>query len=243
MNTEAILFSGVILAISGIAHSAVVVVDYQFAAVGALNPVTPQAATTTNSDVTSSTFVPYLNGAISASNNATSGMAFSSGSLNAYLGNGSIAAGSTSSPGNDYWEFTLTPGLGISIDYTTLVFDWIAPTWTAGNPNTVSWDVRTSADGYASTLGVKSASTSGLTSTQVGQSAFTADLSSLVTTSSALTFRIYNYKLNATAMSGAQMRVDNVVVNGTVIPEPSASLLLAAGLTGVALTRRRRLAE
>lgn len=201
------------------------VVTYAFAA-PSTNTFNPQAATTVEPNVTASAFAPILNGVASSSVDASTGMGFSGTGKNAYLGSNNLGF---AVPGDDYWSFTLTPTSG-SITYQNIVFDTVAPAFTAGS---VNWDVRSSQNGFATSLGVVNKSVSSNATL-----ANTIDISSLGSVSSPVEFRIYNYaSAGSTITSASQMRVDNVGIN---VPEPgTVGLLSLAGLAALARRRAR----
>jgi hypothetical protein len=195
------------IAISGlttIPATADVIVQYTFSNIIATT-ATPQPASSTNGNVTVGLFRPILDGVASAIPNSSTGMAFSASSGNAYLGYVKIVA---TVPGDDYWSFTVQAKAGKLITFDTLSFSWAAPSLSVGA--VVAWDVRSSIDNYASSLGTQqTANPYPATGTK------TIDISSLGQRNEVVEFRIYNYETSGNA-SGAQMRVDDVTINGSV---------------------------
>lgn len=142
--------------------------------------------------------------------------------------------------GNDYYQFTLTPVGDNQITYANLTFDIAARRANANvASNTATFFVRSNANGdnnFATTLG-SPASTDAVVSTgAVTFSPVNIDLASLGTISSPVTFRIYVHDLIDS--SDANNLIDNVVLNGTVIPEPASLALF--GLGGLLIAARRR---
>jgi uncharacterized protein (TIGR03382 family) len=134
----------------------------------------------------------------------------------------------------DYYSFTITPTLnaGQSLNFTSFTFD------VAGrNSNSNSMYVlRSSADSYATTVGITGTVVLGNAPTVwVPQSFNLSDDSILQGVTAATTFRLY---LIDNRGSSAHILLDNVILNATTIPEPSSALL--GSLAMLALLRRRR---
>tara|TARA_B100001971_G_C18263978_1_gene589922 strand:+ start:976 stop:1713 length:738 start_codon:yes stop_codon:yes gene_type:complete len=58
--------------------------------------------------------------------------------------------------------------------------------------------------------------------------------------SSAVTFRIYGFQAQTSSDSNDALFFDNIQVNGAVIPEPASAALILSGCAGMLLMRRRR---
>ncbi len=132
---------------------------------------------------------------------------------------------------NNYFTFTITPESGYQFTSVSLSFDYRA---TSTGPTTLA--IHSNADSYASSLDSFTITrdtnwySSGVRSVSLGN----------ITT--ATTFRIYGS--GASSNSGT-LRVDNVVLNGSVsltpVPEPSTCALLGGvAVLGFAGFRRRR---
>lgn len=138
---------------------------------------------------------------------------------------------------DDYIEFTVTPTDGAAFTPAGLVFSW---DHSATGPDSLA--LRSSADGFASDLGVISGLATGITTGN------TITLSGLTDISSALTFRLYGFgATNASGTGGFDVASNsvNVQLNGTVsaIPEPSTyAAILGGGALAGAWFRRRALA-
>lgn len=149
------------------------------------------------------------------------------------LSSGAYFAATTwsgSTPGNNYFEFTLTPGAGYQFSAVSMSFDYRS---TSTGPTTLA--IRTSADSYAAPLGSFATTTD---ATWYSSGVVSLSLSNLTT---ATTFRIYGF---GASNNGGTLRVDNVTVNGSIsaspIPEPASFALLAGAATlGLSALRRR----
>lgn len=140
--------------------------------------------------------------------------------------------------GTDYWSFTITPTAGNRL----MLSGTAALTFEYGRSSTIttwtySWAVRSSLDGYAANL----ASGSVTTPTQTWLPASVNLSSAFDFQDSAVTFRIYVWDGgdNSTFRYGY---IDNVVLNGTVVPvpEPVNVALGVFGLCAVGFAAGRR---
>lgn len=165
--------------------------------------------------------------------------ALSAFSVNSFLGyptpvlqasapNGNLSGADAVANGH-FFSFTVTPDVGYEMDFTSLSFD--AARGGGGTPR--GYEVRSSVDGFASTLG-----TADVTTVRPTLSAYSVDLSDpgFDSLASPVEFRVYTYSPNA----NNTVEYDNFVLDGSValVPEPSmlATSVLAMGL----LSRRRR---
>jgi hypothetical protein len=133
-----------------------------------------------------------------------------------------------STPGTNYFEFTITPDSGFMFSTTSLSFDYRA---TSTGPSTLA--IRSSADSYAAALG---SFTTTADSTWYSSGVITTALSNLTV---ATTFRIYGF---GASNAGGTLRVDNVTLSGSVsaVPEPATFAFLAGAATlSLAAFRRR----
>jgi hypothetical protein len=195
-----------------------------------------------------------------SSNTSPTGGAQSLTIAGAGLGNSSastsVAVAEAITDGN-FLTFTLTPGSAFSL--TSITFDKGRLT---GNSNDLRILVTSSLDD--SYNGRMPLTNSGASLTNVLESNQTSEISAITagagqswgTNSNVsvdlsapmfqnlvapITFRIYAFNLGTDAGNNAnQLFFDNIVVNGTVIPEPSAALLGFTAILGTALRRRRR---
>ena len=135
----------------------------------------------------------------------------------------------TAKANNQYFEFALTPAAGNRATLTELSFD--AARGGASTPR--GWGVYSSIDGFSQLLG-----TAEVPTVQPSFTGFSVDLSALPEFDEELILRIYAY---GPEVSGSGIFFDNIVVVGTLIPEPGSTLLAAGGL--VLLLRRRRAAS
>jgi len=151
--------------------------------------------------------------------------------------NGASARSMNGSPANPWWQFTVTPDSGYSLQFTSMVLDAGVQSGITGATNwdyNVSWSV----DSFISVLGTfDGPSISGIGGPSV-TTGLTVDLSSLATQSSPVTFRVTPNRITGTNGATGQRVgwIDNVVLNGTAsststaVPEPSS---LAMGITGL----------
>jgi hypothetical protein len=139
---------------------------------------------------------------------------------------------------NDYWTFTITPNAGFTLNLSSLTFDYANYTNDATFP-TENFFARSSINGFSSNLAAA------VTATVASAGAFSnasIDLSgaSFQNVATPIEFRIYVYDGTTDADRGALL--DNIVLNGTAVPEPGTWLLLClgAGLLGTAQRFRRK---
>jgi hypothetical protein len=121
-----------------------------------------------------------------------------------------------------YYEVTITPATGYSVNLNSLSFGYRA---TASGANNI--EIYTSADNFGSSIS---------TYTVSNNSAWTLSAPSFttVTSASALTIRIFGYNpigTTLTSSSSANFRIDDLSINadGTLIPPPTASVLTGTG--------------
>lgn len=128
---------------------------------------------------------------------------------------------------NNYFSFTLEAADGFH--FTTTNITWNMRRSGTGPSNFV---IRTSADGFASDLATWTSEANGTLSSAVS-----------LGTQTAVEFRLYGYSgtsgAGAMNMGGSGNDVEFYGVT-SLIPEPGTMALLAMGLAGVALVRRRK---
>lgn len=129
--------------------------------------------------------------------------------------------------------FTLTPPAGQQFDLTSIEYDI-----GAGGSGTRQAYVRYSFDGGANftSTAVATASTTTNQYNRITRALVDQDAGANLTSSPVLFEFIV-----ATPASSNDLRFDNIIVNGTVVPEPAA--LSALALTGLLLGRRNRRAQ
>ncbi|XAM00588.1 PEP-CTERM sorting domain-containing protein [Phycisphaeraceae bacterium D3-23] len=151
--------------------------------------------------------------------------------------------------GNDdtvYTEFTLTPGGGQSIDFTTLTYT------TVGNSESntatgMTMFLSTDIGGFGIANSVAS-DTVDAASITAGDLRYDLDISSLTGVATPVTVRLYIVDNNDDVgpggnsfapLAGSNSATDvGLIVNGTVVPEPGSLALLSLG--GLFIARRRR---
>lgn len=152
-----------------------------------------------------------------------------------------INTGDTTDPANDYVAFSLAADEGFSFTLTSLGFDYVFTGSSANATLNGTYTVRSSVDGFVADL-ASYTMTRQLNAATFVTTSPAVDLSAPAFANlSSIEFRIY---LSDNAGTNSYLRMDNVVLNGSVgvIPEPSSvSLLAGAGalLLG-ALQRKRR---
>lgn len=119
------------------------------------------------------------------------------------------AAGATASASavtnNSYFYFSIAPSAGNSISLTDLTFN----IGRGGASTPRGYDIRSSADSYATTLGTADVATTRPTFTAVSISLAAASFQGVT---GAVTFRVYIYAPG----TGNSIDMDDVVVNGSV---------------------------
>jgi hypothetical protein len=142
---------------------------------------------------------------------------------------------------NDYFEFTITPAVNTPMDYVSLAFDAGFGGTAVQTSSTASFDVRSSLDVYAATIGtVQTETYQKVTSDdQLPLHAHSINLSATQyqNVTQPITFRIYLYDTTSDPLR--KLRLDNVAVTAEV-PEPATATLVGVGTVAIAGLRRRR---
>ncbi len=188
-------------------HAPTVLAHYDFTVARTTSAPRPAGMVAVNA--TAGPCAPYLNGAASTRSDADGGMAFSGLEKNAYVGGQTLAEGL----GDDYWQLSIDASDGYVIHFSTMTFDWKLTNMLSGS---VTYTLRSSIDGYAADLGA-------FTTTRNGSgAAVPISLAGLAPQSDPVTFRIYNGAAPGSTFGdggqNAQMRVDNIMITGTVRP-------------------------
>lgn len=226
-------------------HSAegVVIAEYLF--------TTPTDETTTINPY-SSDVEPYsvaseftVSGGLNAAGAAVSGssdMAFIRGDSLTTTDSGAYTNG-------DYFQFTVTPEAGVTLNLTTLTFSYGGSNSGTGSTAFTTYfflrtDAGANADDFSTDLGSSFSLSRGITgatsNNQMGNTSPALNLSGAdfqnITTP--VTFRIYAY--TSDSANGKINRIDTVILNGTVVvPEPSAAVIGLMSLGTLTLLRKR----
>lgn len=131
---------------------------------------------------------------------------------------------------NDYYKFIVTPNPTMVLDYTQFSFDINKISGGAA----VNYLVFSSIDGFT----LSNELSSGAITATNSFSTESFSVSSLSSVTTATEFRIY---LDTVGSFGANpIRIDNINLTGTVVPEPSAALLSGIGMLLLLRRRHRR---
>lgn len=225
---------GCSLAISAFSSvEAVIIAQYNMDTLTVLGTQSTSPDSAANGSIMAGDFTENLTGGTAASEFGIQNTSLIPAGVNG-LSARSMNAGAT----NPWWEFTITPNPGTTVDLTTMTLDaGISLTLTNSNWDyQVSWSV----DGFGSTLGTFDGPAG--TNTTLVSTGLSIDLSALPAQSDPFTVRISPDRVAGTNGAASQRAgwVDNVTLNAelTVIPEPSSLAMMA--LCGMALFRRRR---
>jgi hypothetical protein len=143
---------------------------------------------------------------------------------------------------NSYFEFTLSATPGFELELSQLSFDYDKNQLSGTGPRpTITFDLRSSLDNYAFTLGTVNDPGNAATGT------FQTSINNLDSVADDITFRLYVAKDLATFSAGL-VHIDNVKVEGNVVavnPEPASLVIWGGiGIAGlVAAWRRKKLAS
>jgi len=152
----------------------------------------------------------------------------------------STAAGAATN--NDYFSFSFTPGVGQAYNLSSLTFDFGGSNTTGGAEFTTFAFLRTNAagDNFTTDVGglVSKVVIAGGNENQL--ESFSIDLTSLSefqNLSTATEFRFYLY--SSVSNFSQILRMDNLMLNGSLVPEPSRALLMMLSVGGFSMLRRR----
>lgn len=234
MKTRCLLLS-LLCVFAGTHSQAAVLGQYVFGADN-VGSTSPAAAFEATSVIAGSTFgdINLTGSAITAGNFFTSQTTAGgqpSRILSTQTAGTTVAASITN---NSYFQFTVTPGVGQTIDFTSISLDAARAGGSARG-----FSIASSVDSYTtiftSLAGHPAAynAVAGIATQEDIYTNYAFDLSSLSGITTATTFRVYSW-------SGAAANTiyyDNITLNGTV-PEPASVALGTLGL--LSLLRRRR---
>lgn len=223
--------------------NAAILVHYDFLSTSGSAATTISTANIINpSGYTASTLLggPGLQGSISPAGDITA-----TSTTNTAEGNtkhlvirtiGTDSTGATDITGaiaaNDYYGFTIQATSGQALNLTSFGIDLGQSGGFSGNVY-----LRSSLDGFSTNLNVYSMS--GLSTTLSTQTAVNLNPATFSNLTEAVTFRLYFADNSSATTTGVVFRVDNVILNGDVIPEPTSSALAALGVVALASRRRR----
>ena len=206
----------------GTAASAATIAEYNFDGDSFASQVTAGGVTT--SSLSNGAGVPLTT--VSQGNPAPS-LEFSFGTVGANLA-ASIAD-------DDYYSFTITPA-GTQVTFNQFDFDFFKTSNAGANVQAVLfYDTGTYSTSTHTQLGIGQLTGTGDSGSFVPRSISLASMPVNFTTP--VEFRLYIHDSNASNQANV-FRLDNLVLDATVVPEPSAGLL--ALLAMPLLARRRR---
>lgn len=184
---------------------------------------------------------------ITASNVSTSGdVAISSfsatGFIRSHVTSNTLAGAITDA---DYFEFAITVASGSTMNLSSLSFDHLGSTTTGTPlPYESSLSLFSSIDGFtaANVLGTSTETMTtnvGAASTFLATENVSLSAPSFQNLTGTTTFRIYGYDNQND--NNDILRLDNIILEGTVtsIPEPSSTALLGLGFSTMLLRRRK----
>ncbi len=171
---------------------------------------------------------------INAANLTAAAVSRGSG-LNAANATGSINSSGwttgTSLDANDYYGWSLTPADGYSLNLTEIRF-----TERRSASGILSWELRSSLDGFASAVG--SATVPDNESSRTQTVSLDSSFSGIAAT---VEFRLYGFNAESAAGTWRLSGASGLEVYGSVVPEPHEYAALAGlGLLGFAVWRRSR---
>lgn len=136
--------------------------------------------------------------------------------------------GSNAFSDTEYFSFTLTPDAGNVLDLTSITVQGAR-----GGGSDRGFRVKSSFDGF--TIALNDAATETIATQRPTLTDYTIDLSAAAFDALAapIEFRFYAYS----SFKDNTVELDNLTVNGEVVPEPGSITLI--GLGGLALLRRR----
>lgn len=196
---------------------------------------TSQSLSPTSSPITNITGGDFSSNDVGSTSNGTPVSQGYTGASGSYYFSDNNWTGT--SPGTNYFTFTVTPESGYSVSISSISFGYKQ----SSTSGATSFSIYSSKDSYSTSLASGTLDTAYATTggTQ-GNSWGLASSSVTLTFTSATTIRIY---ANGASTGTATLRGDDFTISGSVspVPEPSTAAILAgAAVLGFVATRHRR---
>lgn len=137
---------------------------------------------------------------------------------------------------NDYISFTLTPGVGVTVNLTSLTLDAFNYT-NDGTFSAESYFLRSSTNGFTTNIGTTQNILAGSNGT-ITPASFDLSGAAFQGLTSPIEFRLFYQDSGADPDRG--LAFDNIILNGTVVPEPATWMLMGVGLLLGAQRLRRK---
>ena len=205
------------------------------------------SAASTDADPTSAASnVTFTDGSNTGTTETVIGAGFSGSSNMFYFRTNGLKTNETDAIGApDFISFTFTPTPGTSYNLQNITVDFGGSNAGGGAPGYTSYAfLRSSLEDTAYSTNIGSTISRDVPGPGSGneynlaQETFTFTDPAFANVTAPVTFRLYMYS-SSNAESLQILRLDNLRINGAVIPEPASSLAFALGVGVMAIRRRR----